>query len=32
MLDVIVIGAGPIGMACGIEAERKGLSYLIIDK
>lgn len=32
MLDVIIIGAGPIGMACGIEAEKKGLSYLIIDK
>jgi len=32
MLDVIIIGAGPIGMACGIEAEKKGLSFLIIDK
>ena len=30
--DVVIIGAGPIGMACGIEAEKAGLSYLIIDK
>ena len=32
MHDVIIIGAGPIGLACGIEAEKKGLNYLIIDK
>nr|WP_246202777.1 YpdA family putative bacillithiol disulfide reductase [Fulvivirga lutimaris] len=32
MLDVLIIGAGPIGLACGIEAKKKGLSYLIIDK
>lgn len=30
--DVFIIGAGPIGMACGIEAKKAGLSYLIIDK
>ncbi|MCB0722154.1 MAG: YpdA family putative bacillithiol disulfide reductase [Ignavibacteriae bacterium] len=30
--DIIIIGAGPIGLACGIEAEKKGLSYLIIEK
>ena len=30
--DVLIIGAGPIGMACGIEAEKSNLSYLIIDK
>lgn len=32
MLDVLIIGAGPIGLACGIEAKKKGLSYLIVDK
>ena len=32
MYDVIIIGAGPIGLACGIEAVKKGLSCLIIDK
>jgi thioredoxin reductase (NADPH) len=31
-LDLIIIGAGPIGLACGIEAKKAGLSYLIIDK
>jgi thioredoxin reductase (NADPH) len=31
-LDVIVVGAGPIGLACGIEAKKAGLSYLIIEK
>ncbi|WP_109832537.1 YpdA family putative bacillithiol disulfide reductase [Reichenbachiella versicolor] len=30
--DVVIIGAGPIGLACGIEAKKKGLSYIIIDK
>ncbi len=32
MLDAFIVGAGPIGLACGIEAERKGLSYVIADK
>jgi len=32
MLDVLIIGAGPIGLACGIEAQKAGLEYLIIDK
>jgi len=30
--DVIIIGAGPIGLACGIECKRAGLNYLIIEK
>jgi len=30
--DVIIIGAGPIGLACGIEASKAGLNYLIIEK
>jgi thioredoxin reductase (NADPH) len=30
--DLIIIGAGPIGLACGIEAQRAGLKYVIIDK
>jgi len=29
---VIIIGAGPIGLACGIEAEKRNLEYLIIEK
>lgn len=31
-LDLIIIGAGPIGLACGIEAKKAGMSYVIIDK
>lgn len=30
--DVLIVGAGPIGMACGIAAEKKGLSYIIVEK
>ncbi len=32
MIDVLIIGAGPIGLACGIAAKKKGLSHLIVDK
>jgi thioredoxin reductase (NADPH) len=32
MFDTIIIGAGPIGLACGIEAKKRGLRYLIIEK
>ena len=32
MQDVIVIGAGPVGLACAIEARRRGLSARIIEK
>jgi thioredoxin reductase (NADPH) len=30
--DIIIVGAGPIGLACGLEAQKAGLSYLIIEK
>ena len=30
--DLIIIGGGPIGLCCGIEAEKVGLNYLIIEK
>lgn len=32
MLDVLIIGAGPIGLACGIQASEHNLNYLIIEK
>lgn len=32
ILDIVIVGGGPIGLACGIEAEKAGLSYLIIEK
>lgn len=31
-MDLIIIGGGPIGIACGLEAQKKGLSYLILEK
>lgn len=30
--DIIIIGAGPIGLTCGLEAKAKGLSYVILEK
>jgi len=30
--DIIIVGGGPIGMACGIAAKRAGLDYLILEK
>ncbi len=30
--DVLVVGAGPTGMACAIEAQKAGFKSLIIDK
>ncbi|MCG8463144.1 MAG: NAD(P)-binding domain-containing protein, partial [Holophagales bacterium] len=30
--DLVVIGAGPVGLACAIEAERLGLSARVIEK
>ena len=32
VFDVLIIGGGPIGIACGLEAKKKGLSYLILEK
>jgi len=30
--DVVVCGAGPTGLACGIELKRRGISAVLIDK
>jgi thioredoxin reductase (NADPH) len=30
--DIIIIGAGPIGLACGLQAKAKGLRYVILEK
>src|SRR5882762_120883 len=32
MLDILIIGGGPIGIACGLQAQKAGLSFLIIEK
>ncbi|MGI8951517.1 MAG: YpdA family putative bacillithiol disulfide reductase [Chitinophagaceae bacterium] len=30
--DILIIGAGPIGLACGIAAKKGGLNYIIIER
>ena len=32
LFDVIIIGGGPIGLACALEAKQRGLQYLILEK
>lgn len=29
---IIIIGGGPIGLACGLEAQKAGIDYLILEK
>ena len=31
-VDVLVVGAGPVGLACAIEAKREGLSAVVVEK
>ena len=30
--DLLIIGGGPIGLACGLAAQKSGLQYLIVEK
>ncbi|KAA3612578.1 MAG: YpdA family putative bacillithiol disulfide reductase [Calditrichaeota bacterium] len=30
--DLIIIGSGPIGLACAVEAQKKGLSHIVLEK
>ena len=32
MLDILIIGGGPIGIACALQAQRAGLSYQVVEK
>src|SRR5471030_2634198 len=32
MLDIFIIGGGHIGLACGLAAQKAGLSYVIVEK
>lgn len=31
-LDIVIVGAGPIGLCCGLEAKARGLHYVILEK
>lgn len=31
-LDIIIIGAGPIGIACALECQKRNWNYLVIEK
>jgi thioredoxin reductase (NADPH) len=31
-VDILIIGGGPVGLACGVEAVRHGLSHVILEK
>ncbi|ASZ14382.1 YpdA family putative bacillithiol disulfide reductase [Chitinophaga pendula] len=32
ILDILIVGGGPIGLACALTAQQAGLSYLIVEK
>lgn len=32
MVDVAIVGAGPVGLAAAIEAKRRGLSHVVVDQ
>ena len=32
MLDALIIGAGPVGLACALEIQRRGLTVAIVEK
>src|SRR5579862_9483507 len=32
ILDVLIVGAGPTGLACGIEAVKHKLNFLVVEK
>jgi bacillithiol disulfide reductase len=32
MLDILIIGGGPIGLACALAAQKAGLTYQVVEK
>ncbi len=32
MYDLVIIGGGPIGLACALEAKKAGLNYVVLEK
>jgi thioredoxin reductase len=31
-IEVLIIGAGPIGIACALECKKRKLNYLVLEK
>ena len=31
-LDVVIVGGGPIGIACALECKKKNLNYVVLEK
>ncbi len=31
-LDILIIGAGPIGIACALECKKRNWNYLVIER
>ena len=32
LFDVLIVGGGPIGLACALEARKNNLKYIVIEK
>jgi flavin-dependent dehydrogenase len=32
VLDLVIVGAGPAGLACALEARRHGLSFVVLEQ
>jgi thioredoxin reductase (NADPH) len=32
MEDAIIVGSGPVGLACAVSAKRRGLDPLVVDQ
>ena len=32
MVDILIIGAGPIGIACALQAKKANLNYVVLEK
>jgi thioredoxin reductase (NADPH) len=30
--SLVIVGGGPIGLACALEAQAKGIDYVILEK
>lgn len=32
LYDILIVGGGPIGLACALEAKKNNLNYIVIEK